>query len=159
LTRSPNSQPELKASSQALKRSEAAVFASYGKSRSCKSCHEAEFKLWQNSHHALAERPIDRALDAAAFEPTRKIHHASQASEALVSDKQFQLFTIGLDGKQTSFRPERLIGVDPLRQFLIPAPGGRLQSTELAFDPRRTNWFDVYDEEDRHPGEWGHWTG
>src|SRR6185503_5673395 len=51
------------------------------------------------------------------------------------------------------------LGVDPLRQFLIPTAGGRFQVSELAYDPARSNWFDVYGEEDRQPGEWGHWTG
>ena len=30
---------------------------------------------------------------------------------------------------------------------------------ELSFDPRKAEWFDVYGDEDRRPGEWGHWTG
>ena len=33
-----------------------------------------------------------------------------------------------------------------------PGPG-------LAFDPHRQEWFDIYGNEDRKPGEWGHWTG
>src|SRR5437879_182947 len=49
---------------------EAALFASYGKSPSCKSCHEETYRLWQNSHHALAERPLNPALDTTAFEPS-----------------------------------------------------------------------------------------
>jgi tetratricopeptide (TPR) repeat protein len=141
------------------KQSDESVFATYGKSPSCKSCHEDEFKVWQNSHHALAERKVDRALDSAAFEPPHKIRHAFQNSEARTSDGKFQLLTVGIEGEQKAFVPERVIGVAPLLQFLIPAPGGRLQSTELAFDPKASNWFDVYGEEDRHPGEWGHWTG
>ena len=53
----------------------------------------------------------------------------------------------------------RVIGVDPLRQFLAPTINGRLQVTELAADPKKGDWFDVYGNEDRTPGEWGHWTG
>jgi tetratricopeptide (TPR) repeat protein len=29
----------------------------------------------------------------------------------------------------------------------------------LAFDPHQGEWFNVFGEEDRKPGEWGHWTG
>ena len=139
--------------------SDASVFAGYGGSESCKSCHETEYNLWRNSHHGLAERPINSALDLAAFTNQPKIVHASQTSVVAVSNGSFQIITAGLDGKQTVFKPERVIGVDPLRQFMIPAKGGRFQVSELAFDPIRTNWFDVYGEDDRKPGEWGHWTG
>jgi len=71
----------------------------------------------------------------------------------------FQLVTAGLDGKLQPFVSERVIGVDPLLQYLIPAPGGRWQTAELSFDPHKKEWFDVYGNEDRRPGEWGHWTG
>src|SRR5437879_2903057 len=48
---------------RAAKETDTAIFAAYGNSPSCKSCHEAEFQLWENSHHALAERPLNPALD------------------------------------------------------------------------------------------------
>ena len=54
---------------------------------------------------------------------------------------------------------ERVIGNDPLRQFLVPAPGNRLQTCDVSYDPNKNEWFNVYGEEDRNPGEWGHWTG
>ncbi len=138
---------------------EAALFSSYGKSPSCKSCHEEAFHLWANSHHALAERPIDPGLDASAFESYFTIRHGSQRSRVQRSGDRFQLLTTGLDGRQQAFTAQRVIGVEPLRQFLVPASGGRLQVTELAFAPQHLDWFDVYGEDDRRPGEWGHWTG
>jgi predicted CXXCH cytochrome family protein len=46
-----------------------------------------------------------------------------------------------------------------LRQFLVSAPGGRFQALEAAYDPHSNQWFNVFGAEDRHPGEWGHWTG
>jgi tetratricopeptide (TPR) repeat protein len=136
-----------------------ALFAAYGKSPSCKSCHEEAYKLWEGSHHALAERPIDPAVDAAAFAPGYEIRHGSQRSLVWQADHQCQIVTTGLDGRPGVFSVQRVIGVEPLRQFLLPAPGGRFQVSELAYDPRHPDWFDVYGEEDRKPGEWGHWTG
>ncbi len=38
-------------------------------------------------------------------------------------------------------------------------PGGRIQASESAYDPKLNEWFNVYGNEDRRPGEWGHWTG
>ncbi len=139
--------------------SDATVFAAYGKSPSCQSCHEEEFKNWRASHHALAERAVDLTLDRTAFDPARSIPHGSQQSAARVADGQLQLVTRGLSGTNQPFAIARVIGVDPLRQYLLPASGGRLQASELCFDPKRLEWFNVYGEEDRQPGEWGHWTG
>src|SRR2546425_13294582 len=62
-------------------KSPAQPFAAYAKSPSCKSCHQQVFRLWENSHHALAERPINLSLDWAAFEPPHQIRHGSQNSE------------------------------------------------------------------------------
>lgn len=138
---------------------EADVFAAYGKSPSCRSCHEEAYANWEKSHHALAERRIDPALDQRAFDPARQIHHGTQFSEARMSNGGFQLVTAGLNGKVQPFVAERVIGVDPLLQYLIPAPGGRWQTAELCFDPHKGEWFNVYGNEDRRPGEWGHWTG
>src|SRR5205807_2456678 len=52
---------------------EASVFAAYGTSATCQSCHETEFRDWAGSHHALAERPARQNLDRAAFDPARNI--------------------------------------------------------------------------------------
>ncbi len=136
-----------------------AVFAAYGKSPSCQSCHEEEFKNWQGSHHAQAERIVDPTRDQAAFDPAQTIAHGSRQSTARVVDGRMQLLTQGLNGTNEPFAVARVIGVDPLLQYLLPAGGGRWQASELCFDPKRLEWFNVYGEEDRQPGEWGHWTG
>jgi hypothetical protein len=135
------------------------VFATYGTSPTCKSCHEEAYANWAKSHHALAERMVDAELDRGAFDPPRHIRHGTQSSEARATNGVFQLVTTGLSGTNEVFVPERVIGVDPLLQFLIPAPGGRWQTAEMTYDPRTQEWFNVFGEEDRKPGEWGHWTG
>jgi predicted CXXCH cytochrome family protein len=56
---------------------------------------------------------------------------------------------------------ERLIGVDPVIQALVPAEGGRLQAHSLALDPNPGDAdprFSIFDDP-REPGDWGHWTG
>jgi len=139
--------------------SDEAIFATYGTSTTCKSCHEEAYANWEHSHHALAERKIDPILDRAAFNPPHRILNGSQKSEARLVDGKFQLVTQGPGDTNQPFEVTRVIGVDPLLQFLIPFGDGRLQASELCFDPNHPGWFDVYGEEDRRPGEWGHWTG
>lgn len=103
---------------------------------SCRECHREIFQAWQGTDHALANRPVDPAADAAAlatFPP--------------------------LAGVGSDRPPEFVLGHKPLWQFLISAEGGRLQPHELAFDSAKREWFNVFGREERQPGEWGHWTG
>ncbi|MEW6304117.1 MAG: tetratricopeptide repeat protein [Verrucomicrobiota bacterium] len=138
---------------------DAAVFARYAGSQSCRECHAEAFQLWADSHHALAERPLKPEVDRAAFEPAQTFQHGTQQSEARLTNGVFEIVTLGLHRERKAYPIARVIGVDPLRQFLIEAPGGRWQCLEVTLDPQHNEWFDVFGNEDRQPGEWGHWTG
>ncbi len=136
-----------------------ATYASYAGSASCRECHEEAFEAWAASNHGLAERPVSPALDSPAFEPPRVFHHASQATAVRLEGTNYLVTATGLSRAAEPHPVVRVIGHDPLRQFLVSFPGGRLQTLEAAFDPHTNDWFNVYGNEDRQPGEWGHWTG
>ena len=135
------------------------VFAQYGGSASCRECHEEAFALWEESHHALAERPVQSERDRDAFDPPRSFRHGTQSSAMRWTNGTAGVTSTGLSGQPETHLVARVIGHDPLRQFLVPFPGGRLQTLEATLDPRSNEWFNVYGSEDRRPGEWGHWTG
>ena len=138
---------------------EKAAFAEYAGSQSCKECHAVEFEKWETSHHGLAERKPEDKLDLAGFEPPQVFHHGSQTTEARKKDGVYEIVSLGFDNKREAYPVERVIGHDPLRQFLVQGQNGRLHAMEACFDPKKGDWFDVYGDEDRKPGEWGHWTG
>ena len=138
---------------------ERAVFAQYGRSDSCEACHEEEYKLWQDSNHGLAERPVEPVLDRVAFDPARSFRYGRQTTEVRWTNGIAEVTSEGLSRKLEPHAVARVIGNDPLRQFLVPFPGGRFQTLEASYDPRSNQWFNVYGNEDREPGEWGHWTG
>ncbi len=139
--------------------SDQSVFAQYGGSPSCRDCHEEAFDAWEKSHHAFAERPVKADLDRRAFDPPRTFHHGTQDSASRWTNDTAIVTALGLSGKPEDCNVARVIGHDPLRQFLVPAAGGRFQTLEATYDPRSNQWFNVYGDEDRRPGEWGHWTG
>jgi tetratricopeptide (TPR) repeat protein len=139
--------------------SSARAFSAYGGSASCRECHAEAYEKWAKSHHALAERLPDAKKDASAFEPPRTFRHASQQTSVRTNNGRFEIVTAGLSGTNEIFPVVRVLAENPLRQLLVEFPGGRLQATEAAFDPRTNDWFNVYGGEDRKPGEWGHWTG
>lgn len=135
------------------------AFASYAGSASCKACHPVEHAKWQQSNHGMAERNPRDDLDLPAFEPPRSFTHGSQTTTASRGEAGFQITALGFDSKVEPFAVQRVIGHDPLRQFLVEGRGGRLHAMEACWDPRKKEWFNVYGAEDRKPGEWGHWTG
>ncbi len=137
------------------------VHAQYAGSETCKECHAAAFGNWHPSNHGQAERLVSPEKDHAAFSPKQTLVHGKESSEAFVdADGLAKILTLGLDKQRRAYQPVRVIGNDPLRQFLIPAPGGRLQTCDVTLDPAKNEWFDVYGNDDeRAPGDWGHWTG
>ncbi len=153
------SKPEQSASDNRSFANQDALYAAFGGSASCRECHQAEFDSWKSSHHALAERVPIPALDDPAFIPERTFQHGTQQTTIRTNDGHYEIVTTGLDGTTQAFPVERILAVSPLRQMLVAFPGGRLQATEAAWDPRSNQWFNVYGDEDRKPGEWGHWTG
>jgi len=134
-------------------------FAQYVGSESCKDCHAEEYRLWKNSNHGQAERLVQPGRDRADFDPKRTFQHGTQTSEAGWSNDVAIVTAVGLSGKPEPHAIARVIGNDPLLQYLVPFPGGRLQTLEASFDPHAKAWFNSYGNEDRQPGEWGHWTG
>ena len=138
---------------------ERTVFAQYGGSASCRECHEEAFALWEKSNHGLAERPVQPERDRAGFEPPRAFKHGTQTSAAHWTNNTAAVTSTGLSGQPETYNVARVIGHDPLRQYLVPFPGGRYQTLEASYDPHSNEWFNVYGSEDRRPGEWGHWTG
>ena len=133
--------------------------ADYAGSATCRQCHQNEFDRWSQSHHGLAERAVQPEIDKPAFDPPRTFHHGTQTSEVRIDGGKDQVVAVDLSGKMQPQTVQRVIGVSPLEQFLVDAGHGRMQTLEASYDPIHRNWFNVYGNEDRQPGEWGHWTG
>jgi predicted CXXCH cytochrome family protein len=135
------------------------AFAQYAGSKSCRECHQASYDLWMGSDHQLAERLPDPKMDQEAFDPPREFKHPSLTSDITSEEDRFLIKTLGLSGKKEPFEVERVIGETPLRQYLVKLPRGRLQAVDLSHDPHKNEWFNVFGDEERQAGEWGHWTG
>ena len=136
------------------------VHAQYAGSKTCKECHAEAHAAWEKSHHGMAEREYVAKLDEDAFKPKRTLKHGGQESEAFLdAEGVAKILTLGKDNKRRAYPVKRIIGHEPLRQFLIPAPGGRLQTCDVSWDPHKKELFDVYGEDERLPGDWGSWTG
>ena len=134
------------------------VFAGYVGPESCKGCHPVEYQRWSQSAHGLAESSRTDTMQT-AFNPARDLKHGSETTTVQATNGTCQIVTLGLDSNRQPFRVERVIGNSPLVQFLTPFPGGRYQVQEASYDPKSNQWFYVYGDDLRNPGEYGHWTG
>lgn len=126
----------------------------------CARCHPRAFAEWAGSQHALANRLVTDAQDAGAFEPARRLTHGSfETSMERAGRDRYRFATRFSNEAVEVFHAEAVIGITPLRQYLVSFPGGRLQVMDTAYDPRSNEWFNAFGDENRQPHEWGHWKG
>lgn len=129
------------------------------KSASCRECHEEIFRAWEGTDHALANRPLDPARHGAAFAVAVEIVDGGARFTLGSRNGRPTMTEKRTDGTRREHAPDFILGAKPLWQPLVAAPGGRWQPTDMAFDVKRGEWFNVFGAENRQPGEWGHWTG
>ncbi len=78
-------------------------------------------------------------------------------------DGQYFVRTDGPDGKLADFEVKYTFGVEPLQQYLVELPGGRLQALAVTWDtrPKKTGgqrWFRQYPDEKIDFRDELHWT-
>ena len=78
-------------------------------------------------------------------------------------DGKFFVETDGPDGKLATFEIKYTFGVDPLQQYLIEFPDGRIQALSIAWDSRPKDkggqrWFHLYPNENIRHDDVLHWT-
>lgn len=129
------------------------------RSNECRECHKEIFEAWSTSHHALAHRPVDAGSDAGAFQPSRRFHKEGIDYHVAWEDDRPAFHETRENFPDDRYTADFVMGHTPLRQYIVPADDGRHQAAEIAFDPARNEWFDVFGAEQRRPGEWGHWRG
>lgn len=136
--------------------------ADYAGGETCRSCHETEYTAWQGSHHDLAMQPANDKTVLGDFDDTSPIHYGV-TSTFFKKNGKFMVRTEGPDGKLVDYQIKYTFGVDPLQQYLVEFPGGRLQALSLAWDARPKQqggqrWFHLYPEEKIAHDDELHWT-
>jgi len=128
----------------------------------CASCHADQAARWSGSHHDLAMQPANGKTVLGDFDNV-KVTHFGVTSTFFRKDGSYRVRTEGADGKFHDYAIKYTFGVEPLQQYLIEFPGGRLQALSLAWDTRPQEqggqrWFHLYpDEKIAHDDEL-HWT-
>lgn len=131
-------------------------------SETCAGCHQAEAKLWNASQHKAAmQHATDKTVlgnfDDASFE------YYGVRSRFFREGGKFVVETDGPDGKLAVFEAKYTFGIDPLQQYLVEFPDGRIQALPIAWDSRPKEkggqrWFHLSPNEAIKHDDILHWT-
>ena len=129
----------------------------------CASCHAKEHAAWQGSQHDRAMAEASEATVLGNF-ANAKFSHGGVTSTFFRRDGRFFVNTDGPDGRLADFEIRYTFGVEPLQQYLVEMPGGRLQALGIAWDARPAKaggqrWFHLYPDRRLTAGDPLHWTG
>lgn len=147
----------------ACREAERAPEAAFVGRDACTGCHADVALRWRGSHH-------DRAMQVATPATVRgdfadaTFEHFGVTSRFSRLGEQFIVHTDGADGTLRDFEVAYTLGVEPLQQYLVRFPDGRVQALPFAWDTRPESqggqrWFHLYPDEPVPHGDLLHWTG
>jgi mono/diheme cytochrome c family protein len=142
--------------------SDAVEHAQYVGRATCADCHATQHQLWLGSHH-------DRAMEVASDESVVGDFNDTTFSRPGVTTRffrdgeRFMVNAEGPDGENHDYQVTYTFGIEPLQQYMVEFPGGRLQVLRVSWDTEQKRWFEVTppdaQEERIPPGDPVHWTG
>ncbi len=141
---------------------DATTAAAFVGSETCAGCHQHEADLWRTSQHKLAMQHASDKSVRGDFADASFDYYGTR-SRFFRQDGKFLVETDGPDGTLGIFEVKYTFGIDPLQQYLVAFPDGRLQALSLAWDTRQKEaggqrWFHLYPNENIRHDDVLHWT-
>jgi predicted CXXCH cytochrome family protein len=142
--------------------SNSAVGLSFVGNEVCAGCHQSEAELWRQSQHKHAMDHATKESVLGDFDDAILDYYGVH-SRFFTKNGRFFVETDGPDGNLATFEAKYTFGVDPLQQYLVEFPDGRLQALSLAWDSRPKDnggqrWFHLYPNEPIRHDDVLHWT-
>jgi tetratricopeptide (TPR) repeat protein len=140
----------------------AAADARFVGSQACADCHADAYRAWKDSQHARAMQHATAQTVLGDF-ANAKFRYAGVESTFFRRDDKFFVRTDGADGRLADFEIAYTFGIEPLQQYLVAFPDGRLQALSIAWDSRPKDaggqrWFHLYPNERVDHRDELHWT-
>ena len=147
---------------EGLRANHAAPALTFVGSNACADCHQAETTLWKQSQHMHAMQHATDASVLGNFNDA-EFDYFDIHSRFFRKDSKFFVETDGPDGKLATFEVKYTFGIEPLQQYLIEFPDGRIQALSIAWDNRPKDqggqrWFHLYPNEEIRHDDVLHWT-
>ncbi|MDN5939667.1 MAG: hypothetical protein L0H83_13535, partial [Salinisphaera sp.] len=141
----------------------AAEAASYVGAEKCSGCHQKEASQWRSSNHAHAMQHATVDTVLGKFDSTQ-FTQFGVTSTFYSKDGGFWVNTEGPNGRLADFKIAYTFGIDPLQQYLVAFPDGRLQALPIAWDSRPAadggqRWFSLHAQERIDHDDPLFWTG
>ncbi|WP_371232532.1 tetratricopeptide repeat protein [Pseudomonas sp. QE6] len=154
-------QPQLASRPQTQARptaqAEVETTASFVAEQQCQGCHQDQFKDWQGSHHQQAMKPASAGNVLGDFADVT-FKGEVETTRFFRKGDEYWVNTPGNDGKPADFRVAYTFGFEPLQQYLLEYPGGRLQALGVAWDSRKNRWFQLMPGQRIDYRDELHWT-
>ena len=137
--------------------------AAYVGRAACAPCHQREIERFTGSHHDRAMQVADAATVLGDFNNATFTYNGV-TSTFFKREGKFFVRTDGPDGALHEYRIAYTFGIDPLQQYLVEFPDGRLQVLSICWDTRPKaaggqRWFHLYPDEKVDFRDVLHWTG
>ncbi len=131
-------------------------------SDTCIGCHQEAGAAWHPSQHAHAMAHASDDTVLGDFDDARFDYYGT-TSRFFKKDGKFYVETDGPDGTLDTFEVKYTFGLEPLQQYLIEFPDGRVQALTIAWDSRTKEeggqrWFHLYADEHIGHDDPLHWT-
>jgi tetratricopeptide (TPR) repeat protein len=128
----------------------------------CIACHQEQYDDWSGSHHDLAMQHASEETVLGDFNYS-SFTYFGITSIFYKKDNLFFVKTDGADGKLCDYQIKYTFGVEPLQQYLIEFPDGRVQALGIAWDSRSKEkggqrWYHLYPDEEISFQHRLHWT-
>jgi predicted CXXCH cytochrome family protein len=123
----------------------------------CARCHAGETGSWTGSQHDLAMQ--EATADTVLGDFGTSLTQFGITSRFFTRDGRYFVNTEGADGTLADFEIAYTFGVEPLQQYLVAFPDGRLQVLPTAWDTETSRWFHLYPDEPIPPDDPLFWTG
>ncbi len=132
--------------------------AQFVENETCRDCHVHQFAEWLGSHHEQSMKEANSETVVGDFDDA-EMTHFGMTSRFFKRENRFFVLTEGPGGDLAEYEIKYTFGIDPLQQYLIEFPGGRLQSLTIAWDTVGKRWFHLYPDEKIAHDDPLHWTG
>ena len=112
----------------------------------CSECHAEAHDKWEESHHFHAmELPNEQTVRAdfnnSSFE------NFGVTTKFFRKDDKYFVETENQAGVMETFEVAYTFGWDPLQQYLVKFPDGRLQVLPTCWDVEKKKWYHIYPDE------------
>lgn len=136
---------------------------SYIGSKKCQDCHAKEYSAYTNSDHYHAMDSASSASVKGNFNNSFFVYFGD-TSFFYTKDNHYYVRTKDSTGRKTDFLISYTLGWQPLQQYLVKFPGGRIQTLPFCWDTRPKEkggqrWFHIYGKEEILPNDELFWTG